>query len=472
MSIQISTQFDRENIDHTADYEGHLMVSLHGKDASFERTPINAVLVLDMSGSMSGRKLDLLKETATKLVQNLTSSDKISIVTYASDVKVDLANTQVGNKESILTTIDSMYTRGMTNMSGGILEGFNQVDESFNGVQRVMVLTDGIANVGISDYQGLVELVKNRDSKCTLSTFAFGDDAEEELLQNMAKVGGGNYYYIKDSDISDVFANELGGIASCLAQNIEISLDPAGKNEVVKVLNDYNVKNDNGIAIISADDIYADEQKHVLVKMKLAKPNGKTKDRPVSIAKIKIAYDDLKTGKREVQNLSQKVKFVKPEKADKETALAVEEQTVALEAAQVQIDAVELANSGDFFGAKNLVTRFTQNRVADTVERGSDFAAETDAVLAACVDGLDSSRYNRSFGNAVIGGARAYSRMKAGSGDSAIGSMGKMKQVRSQAQMVQEFNSPKTIQRSPDPQKQEKEPKQRKSFEKSKTRKT
>ena len=84
MSISISTQFDREKVDHTQDYEGHLMVSMQAEDKEFTRTPISTVLVLDVSGSMHGStqcgksKMDLLKETATKLVQNLTDNDEIA----------------------------------------------------------------------------------------------------------------------------------------------------------------------------------------------------------------------------------------------------------------------------------------------------------------------------------------------------------------------------------------------------------
>jgi len=440
--------FDREKIGQSQDYEGHLMVSLEAEDKSFQRTPVNVVLVLDVSGSMSGRKLSLLKTTAGKIVQNLTNKDEVAIVTYASDVQVDISNQKIDGKESILSTIHSLQTRGMTNMSGGLLEGFSQVNAKFNGVQRVMLLTDGLANVGIQadNYEGFLNLVKNRDSKCTLSTFAFGGDADVELLQGMAKNGGGNFYYIRNEDIDDVFARELGGIASCLAQNIEISVSPS-QGKVVEVFNDYNVEDKNGVAVIRADDIYVGETKHVLVKLKVDKPNGKPKNRPFSIAKVTITYDDLKTNKKERIEFNQRVRFVKDTDADQDAALAVAEQVASLIAAKAQVEAVKKANAGDWNGA-NLVMAGAAVELQSVVDRGSTYAAEVHCLHSGISDNLSADKYSASYGSTVRSAAVAYSRSKAGSGDEHTFS--KLRKTKSQSMMEGAFKSDPTSTYDPD----------------------
>jgi len=490
MSISISTQFDREKIDHTQDYEGHLMVSMHAEDKKFTRTPISTVLVLDVSGSMSGStqcgksKMSLLKEVATKFVQNLTDKDEISIVTFTSDVKCILPMTKADKKADIQAAIERLEPQWSTNMSGGVSEGFSRINAKFKGVQRLMLLTDGLANVGImgDDHDGFINLVKAKDSACTVSTFAFGNDADLDLLQALAREGGGNFYYIKDADISSIFARELGGIASCMGQNIKIKVAPSDKNEVVEVLNDFNIEDENGVATISADDIYAEESKHILVKMKLNKANGKLKDRAVTIAKVIVSYDDLKSGKREKTELSQKIQFVKPADADKETVLIVEEQVAGMKAAKAQVEAVQRANVGDWTGAKTVLEE-AGAFCGLCANRGSDYADSLSGVVFASVDNFKQDTYNMSYGNTVRAAASNYSRMKAGSGSAVMGSLGEIKRTLRQKKMEANFqgSSPSTTTPqvpfpSPvpvnDPEKTEEDTaKKKKGFSKSKTRK-
>ena len=419
--ISVSAQLDRKNIDRTKNYEGHLMVSIGAEDKDFDRTPVDVVLVLDVSGSMSGStgcgksKIELLKDTATKLVRNLTDKDKIAIVAFASDVSVVLSSTEAGNKEPIIRAIEQLHPTSCTNMSGGFIEGLRQIDEKFNGVKRIMLLTDGLANAGVSNRDGLLNLVKERDSESTLSTFGFGMDADQELLADMAKAAGGNFYFINDRDIGNVFARELGGIVSCQAQNITVRVTPNNGHEVVKVLNDFTVEDEKGTAVITAGDIYVGETKHVLVRMKISKPNGDAKNRPFSFAKVEVSYDDLGSGKRESTELRPKVKSVKPEDADKDPILEVQEQVAFLEAAGAQVKAVEFANNGDFDAARSLLEGM-QEQVGFVAARGSKLAESVGATLNACKGDFEADRYTHSYGATLRSAAVGASRYRASSG--------------------------------------------------------
>lgn len=359
MSITTSVLFDRSKLDKSSDYEGHLMVSIEAKDPDFERKPVSIALCLDVSGSMawstqSGQsKIEALKETARKIVENLTSQDELAIIAYSESADLVYSLKKVESKEAAKAVIDNLTPLYSTNMSGGLLAAYDQLRSDTDKVQRVMLLTDGLPNVGVCGSKELVKLIKGTDSKATLSTFAFGTDADCELLAEMAQAGGGNHYFIKDGrDIRDVFARELGGIISCVAQNIEVVIEPNKDNTVLEVLNDYTVEDDAGKAVIKAEDVYVDETKHVLVKMKVGKPNGKPKSRAFSIGKVKVSYDDLKLGKKVTEDFNPKVTFVKAEDADKEPALAVAEQVAIVEAASKQEAAVKMANVGDFAGAQ------------------------------------------------------------------------------------------------------------------------
>jgi Ca-activated chloride channel family protein len=283
-------------------------------------------------------------------------------------------------------------------MSGGMLESFRQIDEKLEGVKRVMLLTDGLANRGVSDREGLIDLVKKRDSTCTLSTFGYGNNCDQELLADLAKEGNGNYYYIGDSkDVKDVFARELGGVLSCMAQNIAMKVSPNKGNKVLEVLNDYTVDDKKGVATIRAEDIYAGETKDVLVKMKVKTPGGKAKDRPFSVARIEVTFDDLRLKKKVTENLNFKVEFVKAEEADKDTILAVAEKVAMLTAAKAQVEAVQYANRGEFRAAKRVIgAGLDMLRVA--ADRGSVSASSMSSSVSSSTSSMSSEAYSEKFG--------------------------------------------------------------------------
>ena len=432
--ISVSAAFDRKKLNREKGYEGHLMVKMQAKDPGFKRPPVSIVLCLDRSGSMAGDKLESVKETARKIVENLSKNDEVAIVVY--DDAIDLVQKRIrcSNKEQIYSVISSIYTGGMTNLSGGLLESFKQVNEKLDGVKRIMLLTDGLANRGVTG-QALTELVKKRDSTCTVSTFGYGNDCDQELLADMAKAGEGNYYYIGDTkDVKDVFARELGGLLSCMAQNIKVTVKPNKGNKILEVLNDYTVDDDSeGIGVIRAEDIYADETKYILVKMKIGKPAGKIKDRPFSIARVEIAYDDLKLKKSLTEDLNVKVEFVKPSEADKDPVLEVAEQVAALRAAKAQIEAVQLANVGNFRGAQEVLTSGSVGLVA-MADAGSEMAEGMVMSFNATAANFTQASYDETYGRSIGTSARGYSRSKStgAAGMSAgLGTAGQKRMLRS-----------------------------------------
>lgn len=422
MTISISSQFDRSKVSKDKDYEGHLMVSIEARDPEFKRQPVSIALCLDVSGSMawpchSGEsKIDALKEVARKIVENLTDKDELAIVLYTDNVTTLVQRDYVTNKEALYKKIAQLQPQRSTNMSGGMLQAYHQLAAVAVGagekkVQRLMLLTDGLANVGISDRDGLIDLVKNQDSSATLSTFAFGTDADAELLADLAKAGGGNHYFIQSAtDIKDVFARELGGIISCLAQNIEVRVKPENA-EILEVLNDFTVEDDKGTSVIKAEDVYVDETKHVLVKLKVAKPNGKPKNREFTIARVSVTYDDIKTSKKESWESNVKVKFVKDADADKEAVLAVAEQVAVLTAAAAQVKAVQLADAGDFVGAREEMTS-GGIRLGDAAARGSAVAMSAQVCYMADEHQITPDNYSRSIGAQIFSSARGATRMR------------------------------------------------------------
>ncbi|MDI3318281.1 vWA domain-containing protein [Pinibacter soli] len=240
--------------------------------ANRKRVPLNISLVLDRSGSMAGDKIDYAKQAAMFVVDQLNSDDILSIVNYDDKVQVTSASQPVKNKEMLKAAIDQICEGGSTNLSGGMLQGYWQVEKARKAgyVNRVLLLTDGLANVGITD---AIELKKLTDSRynekgIALSTFGLGSDYNEDLLTSLAETGRANYYFIKQADqIPNIFASELKGLLSVVAQNATLSVALPDGIVCEKVYGyPYEIKNNN--IQVRLNDIYASDGKALLIKLK------------------------------------------------------------------------------------------------------------------------------------------------------------------------------------------------------------
>jgi len=261
----------------------YLLVSVKGKEKSgtTARPPLNISLVLDRSGSMQGDKILYAKKAVDFVVDNLNSSDVLSIVNYDDVVEVTAASAPIINKSVLHEKIARINSRGSTNLTGGMLEGYNQALQTKKSgfVNRVLLLSDGLANVGITDPTQIQQIAqkKLREEGIGISTFGVGADFNEDLMTNIAEYGGGNYHFIGSPDqIPGIFAKELQGLLQVVAQNAMVTLHfPSEKLECKKVYGyPYQVKGDD--VTINLNDVFADEEKTLLLKFstrqKIAEP--------------------------------------------------------------------------------------------------------------------------------------------------------------------------------------------------------
>ncbi|MEO8514607.1 MAG: VWA domain-containing protein, partial [Ignavibacteria bacterium] len=168
------------------------------------RTPMNISIVIDRSGSMGEKnKLDYVKKAVEYLIDEAGSDDYVSVVTYDDYVDVLQKSMVIKDKYELREKINSLQPGGFTNLSEGMFEGYDQVNRSYmrGYVNKVFLLSDGLANRGITDRFKLANIVKekNRKDGITISTFGVGNEFNENLMTDIADYGRGNYYYIKNS---------------------------------------------------------------------------------------------------------------------------------------------------------------------------------------------------------------------------------------------------------------------------------
>ncbi len=214
----------------------HLLmrIGLKGKELlPSERGQSNIVLLIDVSGSMSSPdKLELLKEGFILFVDELTSEDRIAIVTYAGNAGVVLPATPGSEKEIIKQAINYLSSGGSTAGAEGIVTAYEIAEEnlSVNGNNRIILGTDGDFNVGINSTEELVELIEEkRESGIFLTVLGMGTgNLNDAMMEQLANHGNGNYEYIDNVEqLRKVFIHEYSKFYTVAKDcKIQVSFNP------------------------------------------------------------------------------------------------------------------------------------------------------------------------------------------------------------------------------------------------------
>ncbi|MFJ4248937.1 von Willebrand factor type A domain-containing protein [Pseudomonas sp. NPDC089741] len=209
-----------------------LRIGIKASDrAVAELAPANLVFLVDVSGSMDRREgLPLVKSTLKLLVDQLRDQDRVSLVVYAGESRVVLEPTSGREKAKIRTAIEQLTAGGSTAGASGIEMAYQMAQQAFipNGINRVLLATDGDFNVGVSDFDNLKQMaVDKRKSGISLTTLGFGvDNYNEHLMEQLADAGDGNYAYIDNlREARKVLVDQLGSTLAVVAKNVKLQVE-------------------------------------------------------------------------------------------------------------------------------------------------------------------------------------------------------------------------------------------------------
>ncbi|KAI9075094.1 hypothetical protein K1719_042942 [Acacia pycnantha] len=348
------------------------------------RAPIDLVTVLDVSGSMSGTKLALLKRAMGFVIQNLGPSDRLSIIAFSSTARriFPLHRMTETGRQQALQAVNSLISSGGTNIADGLRKGAKVfTDRHFkNPVCSIILLSDGQDTYTISSrpnagttYPSLLPNSIGRNNGAGLQipvhAFGFGADHDATSMHSISEMSGGTFSFIEAEDvIQDAFAQCIGGLLSVVVQELQVKVEcvhPALKLGSVKA-GSYQTSTtaDARMATVNVGDLYAEEERDFLVTVSV--PIDKSCDE-MSLLIVRGLYRDPLTKEMVALEGSSKVKIQRPDVAGElVVSIEVDRQRNRLRAAEAMAEARVAAERGDLTTAVS-VLESCHKALAETV---------------------------------------------------------------------------------------------------------
>ena len=357
-----------------------------------DRPPLNLALVLDKSGSMGEEgKMDFVRQAAHMLVNRMGPEDILTIVTYDNQVRVPISARRVKDNQQFHRIIDGIYPGGRTYLSGGLEEGFRQAKRyrKKGYVSRIILLSDGLANVGVTDFRQLSRRAGTMyESGIAVSTFGMGYEFDENLLAAMATGGGGSYHYIsRPGDILAALKREFNMAASTVASGVEIIIRPMDGCRFESAPG-HGWKLEGSSAVIGLGDLSAGETRTLMARMIV--PTGNLGDQ--GVADVAIRYRNPVTGKTSRYEQAPIILSIvdDPSVHRENIDIKVQEKKAVIETNAMMDEAAKKVDEGDRDGARSIIQKVmgalkaspaaSAPAVQEEMERAQEYSGRIDGM--------------------------------------------------------------------------------------------
>ncbi|KAL5219733.1 hypothetical protein ABZP36_024446 [Zizania latifolia] len=404
--------------------------SMAEKGTAAARAPLDLVTVLDVSGSMTGGKLALLKRAMGFVIDKLGPDDRLSIVSFSGDARLVIRLTRMSDngKASAKSGVESLVAGGSTNILKGLLEAAKVLDDRRyrNAVASVILLSDGqdtynLNNWGTSKkYNVLVPpSFKRAGERCVpVHTFGFGTDHDAAAMHTIAEETGGTFSFIENQAVvQDAFAQYIGGLLSVTVQEARIVITCSHPGVRVRSVKSGSYQSlvgaDCRAASVDVGELYADEERRFLLFVDV--PVAGAEDDVTDLIKVSYTYRDTAT-RQPMVVAGEDAVVLRPEEAiNMEPSIEVERERFRVEATEDMAAAQEAAERGGHAAAAAIL-----DRRQEALSRSAPGLAG-DARCAALVSELrelrarvaDRREYERTGRACLFAGMRSHAQQRA-----------------------------------------------------------
>lgn len=387
MSLKI--EMDRAKLLVTPTQIATMRVSLEAPEMTEKRKrpPVNVCLVLDVSSSMSGRKIIAAKQGALEAIKRLGSQDLVSVVAYNSTADVLIPSTSAGNYQRLEKAINSLQAGGYTALFAGVSLGASELRKGINShtVHRLVLLSDGQANRGPSSPEELGRLgIALSKEGISVSTLGLGDDYNEDLMTQLSQSSEGNTYYVEaSSDLANIFQRELGNVLNVYAQKVAVELEFPKNVKPITVLGRSGQVSKQKV-VIPLKQINGGQEKFAMVKVEVL--DGRNQEvREMVRAQAVYTPVDRKSALRVKATVKARFVEEKAEVVASKNILVQRDAAIMENTARVD-KALRLSKEGQHVqAAKELqasIAQLSQTAEANNDEELRDVAKEMDAYAA------------------------------------------------------------------------------------------
>lgn len=341
------------------------------------RTPVDLVTVLDVSGSMAGTKLALLKRAMGFVIQNLGPSDRLAVIAFSSAARrvFPLRRMYDSGKQEALQAVNSLIANGGTNIAEGLKKGAKvMTDRKYkNPVSSIILLSDGQDTYTLTgprmswstiDYSLLLHSLMHLNGvsgvHIPVHTFGFGTDHDATTMHSISETSGGTFSFIEEeSVIQDAFAQCIGGLLSVVVQQLQVTVEcvhPKLRIDSIKAGSfKASLMSDARSGFIDVGDLYAEEERNFLVTMDIP-VDGSIND--ISLVKVGCTHKNPITKEMVILEGASEVIIRRPEIAENlVVSMEVDRQRNRLKAAEAIAEARAAAERGDLPAAVSILER-------------------------------------------------------------------------------------------------------------------
>ena len=272
-----------------------LSLTLQAEDLATGDRPasrnVDMVIVLDRSGSMQGRKLEDARRAVLKLLSNLSAKDRFALVTYSEGVQIasGLVNVTQDNRGHLVSEVNGVRAGGGTNLGAGLQAGINMLRTPYrsNNAARVILISDGLANRGITDPKSLSDIASAAvESEFAVSTVGVGADFNEQLMTAIADRGTGNYYYLENpAAFAEIFQKEFYNTQTASLTGLKIQI-PVNTGITLADAAGYPINVHNGQALFYPGNLRSGQTRKLYLTLQI--PTNR--QRTFELDRIQIHY--------------------------------------------------------------------------------------------------------------------------------------------------------------------------------------